>query len=262
MNPAQMAQQIKHKLQAVVWPGAGGEQVFGDRGVLVVAGGAPAEDQHPPGFPFALVSIEAGVPDEDHPDLIEQGFSVISVVDVKGDPMGEHAIIGGPTANLAQSPGRGVTEVAARARSAVQDLTGAGGASIILSATGTGGAAKVGRAHHLGMDAFDLTALCTSQAHYAAPEHFGRAGTVWSWEGAHCAARFDFLNYVVVFKDAPAATSPSEGATIYTGTTPTFDSGPVFAGKVYSVFAQYNSRGGATAEGYSQGGLVGSVVTT
>ena len=66
MNSWQLAQQIRHELQLVSWEQGSADPVFGSRGVLVYAG-ALSEEQHPPGFPFALVTVGSGSPDPDDP---------------------------------------------------------------------------------------------------------------------------------------------------------------------------------------------------
>ena len=65
ITPWQMAQQIKHELAQVAWPGGARDVVFGSRGVFVYAGAPPSDEEHPPGFPFALVTIGGGSPDDD-----------------------------------------------------------------------------------------------------------------------------------------------------------------------------------------------------
>ena len=69
MNPWQMAQQIKHKLTTVAWTVGATDVVFGTRGVHVFAG-RPTEEQIPAGFPWALVGIDGGNADPDHPEFI------------------------------------------------------------------------------------------------------------------------------------------------------------------------------------------------
>ena len=41
MNPWQLAQQIKHKLELVAWPTAAAEAVFGTHGSVAVFAGLP-----------------------------------------------------------------------------------------------------------------------------------------------------------------------------------------------------------------------------
>lgn len=260
MNPFQMAQQIQSKLQAVVWPGVGGKVVFGDDAVLVTTG-VPEEDQIPAGFPWALVVPGTGTPDPDQPQLIQQVFSVITAAEVSGDPMGEHALIGGSTSTLLESGNRGILEVAARVRSAVEDLTGVDGARILLSSINTSPATKLGEGSHIVFDELGLSAWCASDLHYAEPQEITRVGTVFTWEGAHCSNRFDFLDYQLVLNAANAPADTSDGTIIYTGTAPNHTvGGPPLSGNFYGAFARYNARGGATSEGQSTGALVGSFI--
>lgn len=263
MNPLQMALQIRKELRALVWDVGSGDVVFGDRGVLVYAGGLLTEEQVVPGFPFALVVIESGTPDSDHPELIEQGFTVLTAAEVAGDPMGEFAVIGGSAADLGKSANRGVAEIAARVRSAVEDLVGVDGAKVILSSTSTGGAATVGRGRHIAFDELGLTAWCTSALHYAAPQQLDNTSDTWTWQGAHCSDRFDFLQYRLMYKtgSTPPDTPGDADDVVYTGTAATTTHTAV-VGRAYSVFADYNARGGSSVEGSSLGSEVGAYLTT
>ena len=255
MNPSQMAQQIKHLLQQVRWPVDPADLVFGARGSVAVFAGRPAPEQIPPGFPWCMVGIDAGQFDPDEPGLITQAFSLIVATEVAGDRLGEHAIIGGAAASLGKSAGRGIGEVAERARWAVANLTGMDGARIIVSASRTAAPEPMDRGRHLVIASLDVEALCTSAPHYVAPQLLNYETNKWTWAGDHCAARFDFVRYRLVRKTGTdPSIDPEDGTVIYTGTTPEFVGARV-NGQVYTVFADYNSRGsgggGATVEGSS-----------
>lgn len=262
MNPCQMAQQIKDELQAVVWADGAADVVFGARSVFVFAGVPPNEDTIPPGFPFALVTIDSGSMDEDHPELISQGFTIISAAEVAGDPLGEFAVIGGSRANMGKSAGAGVAEVAERVRAAVQDLTGYDGAKVLLSAAATGAPAALGQGRHIAFDELSLTALCTSQPHYAAPQELVRSGDNWTFEGAQCSSRFDFLQFRLMYKSgsAPGETPADMTASVWTGTSEVFTYSPT-GSRTYSLFADYAPRGGAVVVNSSKGNLVGTYVS-
>ena len=53
MDPWQMAQQIKHELEQVIWHNSG-DLVFGINGSVAVFAGPPTADQIPEGMPGAL----------------------------------------------------------------------------------------------------------------------------------------------------------------------------------------------------------------
>jgi len=261
VNPLQMALQIRHELQTVAWPG-GGDYVFGSSGVVVV-GGTPTEEQIPAGFPWAMVIIGTGTADPDAPDLIEQQFTVVTAVEVAGDPHGEFAIIGGARASLLASAGAGVGEVAARTRAAIEDLTGADGATILLSTSNTGSTATLGRGKHLAMDELNLTAVCTSAPYYAPPQQFVRSGGTWTWTGGQCSSRFDFVQYRMgyVAGTTPPDTPDDLDTVVYTGTSTT-TTHTALPSKIYAVFADYNLRGGSTVAGSSNGSDVGAYLKT
>lgn len=252
MNPWQLAQQLKHELGQVAWTTGARDVVFGPRSVFVYAGATPTDEQHPPGFPFALVTIGAGTPDADDPDLIEQTFSIVSAVEVAGDPLGEHAVIGGSRSSYGKSAGAGIAEVAERVRFAVQKLTAYDGAAVVVSGAGTGAPSVLGRGRQLALDEFTVTALCTSAPRYTAPQELTLTGETWSWSGAWTSPRFDFVDYVLGYTTATEPVSdPSQlQAVIYTGTnleTP----GGAAAGRIYQVFARYNGHGGPVAVEFS-----------
>lgn len=249
MNPNQMAQQLKHALATVEWPG--GDVVFGASSVLVYAGTITA-DQHPPAFPFALVTIGAGTPDRDDPELLEQSFSILTAVEAAGDPMGEHAIIGSARAAAGSSRGAGLAEVAERVRSAVQKLTTYTGGALIVSGSGAGAPSALGNGRHVAFDEFRVQALCTSQPFFTAPQRLRLVGDTWSWRGSPCSDRFDFVQFRLgyVSGDTPAASIDDMEGFVYTGTATEHSAAPV-PGRVYHLFADYRSRGAGTFDASS-----------
>lgn len=261
MNPHQYAQQIKHELQTVTWLEGSRDVVFGARGVLVYAG-ALAEDEVPPGFPFALVTLESAAMDDDHPELITQDFSVILAVEVAGGTMGEFAVIGGARPDIGKSAGAGVTEVVPRVLAALQSLTGADGARVLLSSGSTSSPQSLGRGKHLAMQEVGLTAVCTSEPTFVAPQTLNVVGSAWSWDGAHCSSRFDFLQYRLGYKigTVPPVTPDDADGISYAGTAAEASHAPG-TGRAYAVFADYSSRGNVT-ENSSAGDTRGAYVTT
>ncbi len=261
MNPLQMAQQIKHELETVVWADGSGDVVFGDQGSVLVYAGAVTEDEIAPGLPMALVTIDTGTADESHPEFLEQTFGVIVLAEAAGGPMGEFAVIGGVRPDLGKSAGAGVAEVAERVRSALQKLTGADGAKVLLSASATAAPQTLGEGRHMAFDELSVTAFCTSQPHYAAPQQLTESSDTWTWKGAHCTERFDFVQFRLGYKtgSTPPATPAECNAFVYTGSDLTTSHVPV-AGRVYAIFADYNTRGGATVHNSSPGSLIGTYV--
>ena len=252
MNPWQMALQLRHELRTVTWDDQAGSNavVFGSRNVRIFSG-VPAPEEIPNAYPWALVWINSGAPDESDPTLIEQTFTIYSCTMVFGDKLGEQAIVGGPAAALTASAGRGIAEIARRVRAAVEALTGADGARIIVSGEGLEPTDAIGPGKHLAFDGFSVTAKCTSALHYTAPQRLAFADGTWTWKGAICSDRFDFLQYRLVRKSGSSpSTSPANGTTVYTGTAASF-TGAQAGGNTYTCFADYNARGGDTSEAWS-----------
>lgn len=265
MNAWQLAQQLRHELATITWQYGSGHVVFGERSVLVVAG-SPTEDQIPPGFPFALITVDGGDPDPDEPSLITQAFSVTAVAESAGDPMGEHGMIGSSRADLGKSVGAGILEVAERVRAATQKLTGFDGASIVVSGSAIGEPLVLGRGRHMVSQRFTLSALCTSQPFYASPQQFRRNGNTLRWRGDHCEARFDFLQYRVGWLlGSTPPTSPDQAGvtTVYSGTARECVT-PIVGNRSYAVWADYSPRGVLyeVADPLSSATIVGSWVYT
>jgi len=261
LNPWQMAQQLARELKLARWPHGSAGLVFGEN--VFAFAGAPAEDTMPAGFPFALVTIGSGTPDEDDPDLIRQDFSVVVVAEAAGDALGQHAIIGGARADLGNSAGAGVAEVSARARAVINRLTGADGASLIVSGSGTAAPSAVGRGRAIAAEEYRVTALCTDDEHHAPPQSFGLLGDTFSWDGSACQQRFDFLRFRVGYvAGAKPAQRPEQcAAIVYTGTNTETAVAPV-PGRAYSVFADYDPRRTGSPAASSAGDAVGAFVTT
>jgi hypothetical protein len=261
MNSWQLAQQIRHELQLVSWEQGSADLVFGSRGVLVYAG-ALSEEQHPPGFPFALVTIGSGTPDADDPDLIEQQFGIIAAVQVVGDPMGQGAVIGSSRADYGKSAGAGIAEVGERVRYAIEKLNTYVGASIIVSGSGVGAPASMGKGKHHAFEEYTVTALCTSRPDYQSPEQLQYVDGNIEWQGEWISRRFDFLRYTLGYTSdgVPVASSSDLDAIIYQGTESSFEYA-ADSGFVYQVFADYNGHGGATPSASSQA-LRGSYLLT
>ena len=96
------------------------------------------------------------------------------------------------------------------------------------------------------LDEHSLSALCTSELHYAAPQQIKVASSTWTWEGSHCSDRFDFKQYRLYEHTSimnGVGTAASGTPTLkYTGTAATTAWGPAVTSRYYHVFADYSSR--------------------
>jgi hypothetical protein len=252
VNSWQFAQQIKRELQVVTWAEGNQEVVFGPRGVMVHAGPLQ-EKQIPSTFPFALVTIDAGAPDPDAPDLIEQQFTVVTAAQCKGSTMGEHAVIGGSRPDLGSSNGAGSSEVGERVRAALQGLTRYDGAAMIVSGTGVTAQQQLEGKNHIAYETYTVTAQCTSQPLYTAPQTLKRNNDTWTWDAAPAQQRFDFLHFRFgyVVGDTPVDSPLDSGWTNVNTTTYGMSATSTEPGRVYQVFAAYDPRGTGSEAYYS-----------
>jgi len=261
MNGGQLAQQIKYELERVVWNVPGGTVVFGDDAVRVTSG-EPTQEQMPSAFPFALVVLGGGPGDPYDSNLIEQSLTVICVAAVAGDPMGEHAVIGGSTDDLRTSYARGSSEITERARFAIRDLNGSDGCQLLLSGVDVSTPKNLNGLQCVSEE-FTVKAWCMSDAHYTAPQELKLAGSLWTWVGADmCRGRFDFVEYDLVYKTgATAPSSPADGTSAGKVSDAETIDVTSLASKTYCIFATYNARKNGLVEGASEP-VVGSIKTT
>ena len=265
MNPEQAARQIKYELEKVVWPSGSGSVVFGSNGRVKIYAGSPTEEQIPAAFPFALVGIGSGVADEDQRDYINQQFTVTCAVLVAGDPMGEFAVVGGPTGDLGKSAGRGVAEVAERVRFAVQDIIGVDGSKVFISLSTTETPVNLAGKHLVTCD-LTVSMWCTSQLYYAPPQQLLQSGSNWTWEGAnHCRSRFDFVSYRLAYvTGATPAADYADATPVELAVTTEAVSHVSSGSRAYAIYAQYsrNGKAGEAIAGNSRGDRVGAYKAT
>lgn len=243
MNPWQLTQQLQHNLQIVRWATGARQVVFGTSGVHVYAGTPPSDEEHPPAFPFCLVTIDSATPDEDSPDLLEQQMTVVVAVRSSGDPLGAHAVIGGPRTNTGTSAGAGIAEVSERAHAAIGDLSSYDGAASIVSATNASSPQPLGRGKHVAFQQITVTAMCTTLPFYTSPEQLQVNADTWQWDGHDCEQRYDFMGYRLGFVsgDTPVETADQLEGVVYTGTNTQAVHNPI-SGRTYQVFADYSPR--------------------
>lgn len=245
MNPAQFALQIKKELEEVRWQGGAQNVVFGGNGQVFVSAGVPTPAQFPQSTPWCAILLQDGDADDEEPAYLEKAFFIITGQMVHSDPQGEGVVIGGPISDIGESAGRGVAEINERVRQAVQDLTGADGARVLLSTNSTGSPEVFGQGRQIATEDQTLVALCTSQPEFAAPQvlRHSLVDNTWRWEGRHCSDRYDFVDYALVEKaGAEPSTDPADGTIIYSGTAPEFAAAAT-SGITYTVFARYDVDG-------------------
>lgn len=262
MNPFQLVQQIRGELATAVWPGGGaGAFVFGARNAIIhAAGSLPNPDNHRIDFPFVLVSLGDSTSDPEDPDLLTQNVNVVVAAEVAGNRFGEFALIGGARPSTTDSRNAGVLELAPQVLRVIGDSTALAGTRIQLSAQSTVSPGMFGGNASVALQELRFQAICTQQAFYPEPQQLEVSGATWTWEGDESDARIDFLGFVLGYvAGSTPASSVASVTPVYTGTAQTTSHTPV-AGRAYSIFATYGTRG--VIEGSSDGSLVGTFVTT
>lgn len=255
MNVWQHALEYRARLAAVRWADGLQELVFGEVGVRIVSV-QPNTDDLPEGWPWCLVIIGSGSADDDEPDLITQTFSIVPCALVEGDPMGEHALIGGARegSEVGTSAMRGVLELEERVRSAVADLTGADGTPVKVSAAGSGGSEPLAPGLHIAFRPMEVEAVCTGSLEWR-PPHTLQSVVVGpnvnlSWLKPN--VLHGYVEDVVVRKagSVPPA-DVTDGTEVYRGTADNTVDAPGVGTWAYAVFAGYSMVGGTTSQVYS-----------
>lgn len=112
MSEWQDLMQIRSRLRAALWPG-GGSSVFGDN--VVVSAALSEGAVHALTAPFVVIQPGGGQHDPDNdgqePGLIRVEPSLLLVVSIPGDAVGENAILGANRLSELASDGRGLLEV-------------------------------------------------------------------------------------------------------------------------------------------------------
>jgi len=264
MNPEQMARQIRHELEQVTWPAGSQALVFGSQGRVRIYSDLPTEEQIPPVFPAAMVGIKSGTPDRDLPEFMHQQFTVTALAMVGGDPMGQHSVVGGATADVGTSAGKGVMELAERVRYVLKNIMGATGSKVHMHLSSTETPVSIAGKHLVANDT-GIEAMCTSDLYYAPPQQFVNSGSSWTWVGAqHCRSRHDFVSYALAYI---VGSTPAEDFSSYTQVESSVTTEAIthvaVPGRVYTVFAEYNRHGRSgetTIVGRSRGDRKGAYV--
>lgn len=255
MDARQMAILLRTKMRAATWPGGTQDVVLGNR-VYVVCDGL--EEEEIPGAPFALIHVGDYTADEKRPTLLDQPFNVVVVVAAAGDRLGEAAVLGTSRSGdvMGSTKGRGVLEVSRALLAAVEDLTGADGAPILVSLGSGSRARPVGEGRLVVAQQHMIRALCTAQPEYQAPPWFSatKSGADVDLQWALPGVPQPILQAVRVQYAAgstPPAT-PTAGTTVYEGVDTSETHTPAGFPASYSIWAAYSETGASENQTYSE----------
>lgn len=265
MNVVQMVRQARYLLLARQWPDSPTEYVFGQDGgdlagaVRITNGGYEDSALAELRRPFALLSVDEAVADDEEPGLILQRFGLILVHAVEGSRYGERAIVGGPLeagVTIGGSEGRGLLDIETQAAAAIGKLTGADGARSVLAFTGSERMTREGSLL-VAARRYSFSAWCSVQPHYDPPVHLVATGGVGSVSLTWTLPPARWDRYEVVLRRAAGGTPPSgptagQGVTLsgLLATSKT-DSGLAPGTYSYAIFGGYDETGAAASQRYS-----------
>lgn len=248
-SPRQTIEQMRYLATTATWSTSPSSVVVGSS--AYVTPGIEDESRLPSRVPFALFNLGDSRADSDDPDLIEQDFIMVVATKVVGHQMGEAHLLGGSSGQSprsAYSDGRGALEVAVPLVEAMQSLTGADGAPIIVSWQSAVQVQKHTQ-RELAWQQYVFKGYCTRDDDYPEPSNFTATGgsgeIVMAWTLP--APRYDLSSIIVRYASgatAPATTTDGTGVTLgsdlATGVT---QSGLGSGTYSVSVFGRYVAHG-------------------
>ena len=254
MDARQFAMILRAKMRAATWPGGTQEVILGNR-VYVAADGL--EDEDIPAPPFALLHIGDFSADAKRPQLHEQQFNLVTVVNVMGDRLGEQAVLGGPRSGdvLGSTKGRGVLEVLQGLLASVRELTGTDGAPIIATLGSGSRARQVGENRHLAAAQAVLKTLVTADPEwlpvpwFTATKSGADVDLAWALPGVPTGI-LQAVRVQYAAGSTPPATAAS-GANVYAGLGSSTSHTPAGFPASYSIWAAYSETGAAANEAFS-----------
>lgn len=249
MTTRQIAQRLKNVLRSLRWGGTG-EPVFPYESVIISVG-MEEENFGRIILPAAIIRPVGGSRDPRHGQearLWGQGFELVIMLSMAGDPEGEIALMGrGRGSSATSAAGRGLLEIEEEVLDAVALLNELDHMNVQLVASSDPAPAQndVGPLVWKGYR-FDATTSLTRS--YPAPRFVAYAGGVLSWTAPEVTT--DLVKYVVrrVAGTVPVA-RVTEGTNVALGSPldTSIANAPGAGTWTYCVFAQYAKPGGTVA---------------
>lgn len=210
-SPWQTIRALRAKVAEAVWPDGTGARVIGENAARITADAQAAPDR----LPFALLNVGQQTADQDDPALVTQEFALVLAVSVPGHDLGEHGVIGGPSAETDRwgfSTNRGLLEVERPVLEAVQRLNGYDGLPIEVRYASAAAVGQMDRDKSVVWRTYTLAALCTRTDEYPAPRNLvatgGSGQIVLTWDLPP--SRFDLSSIIVRY--ASGATAPASSS--------------------------------------------------
>lgn len=256
MNERQSCLRIKGLLRARLWggyaPTVATERVFG---TVVNAVDLDEDALGAVGFPAAMVWPGSATADENEPDIRQTEIIVDVLHRGAGDRLGEAALMGHGRASVTTSKAAGLLDIEAEVDSALRLLGPQQGLRMQLRATSAPSIVKLGGSHFLHR-ARVYSAWLTGSVGILPPTAFTATQNVSDVDLAWTAPAVTtgLVEYVVRRVSGTVPTPhPDLGTSVYSGSTvaAVTDTAPGAGTYTYSVFAGYDSLGGASGFDFS-----------
>jgi hypothetical protein len=254
MNNWQIIKQLKYELGKRRWYGdAGNEPVFGSVKAVFSPPELLIQELR---FPILFIIVQNADADSREPGLLVQNYDLRLVNMVRGDNVGEDAILGSNRVT-AKSAGKGLLEIEEELHEIVRQMDENLGIKIIERFQSAGLVDEVAESGYVISRTYSIQIYCIDKRYYHPATRLtatGGAGqVVLTWELPP--DRFD--RYRVMLRRASGATPPATiadgtevalGGLLATGVT---NSGLTPGQYSYSLFAGYTEYGGTTPNKWS-----------
>lgn len=265
MNAWQVLQQIQWLLQQEEW--TTDVAVF-DSASVVVTVTPEAEAAANLSFPVALIRPLGGIADGGHDgeleEMLDQDVAIRVISAVKGDRMGQAALLGANREGQDATPGRGLLEIEEKLFDALLDADDDLGFRIAMRATGAAQAQPTSGLTYMVWRDYTFRARVTVDRFYHPP--YGLSATVsggvvlgWSLPPS----RFDTSKMVLRRASggtAPASATAGTGVTLASDLATSKTDSPGSGTWSYALFAEYDEWHDATNLRYSAAVVAEGVV--
>lgn len=260
MNTWQALLRIQSLLRARLWRGfvgdAGvGSKVWADESVRATMN--PLEQSlvtmRPPAI---LIQPQGHTADEEEPGLLQQEITIVLMAAAHGDQIGEHALMGANRSSKNSSDGRGSMEFEPELFGTIKLLTAGDELSIIHKSASANVPAIVARVGYLVMRAYTFIAVVSDELEhqhartFAGSETGGTVTLTWTAPDDTAGLVEYIVRRVAGFVPTP---NPDGGTSVALGSPLdlTVADAPAANTYTYSLFAGYDSEGGASGHNFS-----------
>jgi len=262
MLAEQLFRQLRYTAQAMVWEGTA-NKVFGDKAVIITAGGFPMEQLSRLYRPCLIINDGGGTNHLEHPLIFDQTIEMLLFIDNIGSVYGEGSLIGGNRTAQTESHGAGLLQIENEILKTFGIRGKVGGNNIaLLSKTGSKAIQITGNLPLI-YRGYTFQSRISTYGGYDLPpvRNFSVSGSVdLAWDlPKDAASRFDFESVLIIRKQNSVPSGYTDGTQIYQGSGTSITDSPGSGTWYYAAFTEYDEDEDGTIDNRSS--LVSDSIT-